>query len=105
MAVVQVGRHSYQGIVTQDITVSQSVTIASLANGAGNQTTVTITGAAVGDQVDVVPQVATGLQLTAEVSSANTVKIFARNDSGGTVNLGAQTFWFWITRLNPGLFT
>lgn len=105
MSVIQVNRHQYQGIVTQDLTVSLQVTIASLATGAGNQTTVTINGVAPGDFVDVIPQVATALQLTAEVSAANTVKIFARNDSGSTINLGAQTFWFWIARLNPALFT
>lgn len=105
MSVIQVGRHLYQGISTQDLTVALSVTIASLTTGSANQTTVTINGVLPGDFVDVIPQVATSLQLTAEVSAANTVKIFARNDSGGTINLGAQTFWFWIARLNPSLFT
>lgn|SRR6185312_16200458 len=105
MSAVQVNRHSYQGVATQDLTVSMQATIPSVATNAGTSVSVTIPGVAVGDFVDVIPQFATGLQITAEVSAANTVKIYARNDSGSTINLGAQTFWFWISRLNPGLFT
>lgn len=102
----QVNRNQYQGLYTQDITQKSSVTIPSVATGAGTSVTVTVTGAAVGDHVQVIPQVSLGgLNVTAYVSAANTVTIVARNDSGGTVNLGAQTFFIRVSRPNSGLYT
>lgn len=99
-------RNQYQGLFTQDITAKVSVTIASLTTGSGNVTSVTVNGAAVGDEVRVIPQVdVAGLGLSAYVSADNTVKIVARNDSGSTVNLGARTFFVRVSRPNSGLYT
>lgn len=99
-------RNQYQGLYTQDITLKASVTIPSVATAAGTSVTVTVNGAAIGDHVQVIPQVnIAGLGLSAYVSAANTVTIVARNDSGSTVNLGAQTFFIRVSRPNSGLYT
>ncbi|MDE2097311.1 MAG: hypothetical protein KGL39_08720 [Patescibacteria group bacterium] len=99
-------RNQYQGLFTQDITAKVSVTIPSVLTNAGTSATATITGAAIGDEVHVIPQVSVaGLLLSAYVSAANTVTIVARNDSGSTVNLGAQTFYIRVSRPNSGLYT
>jgi hypothetical protein len=64
----------------------------SLADGAGVTTTVTVSGAAVGDLVvasyagDLV-----GVLLTAYVSAANTVSVRFQNETTGTLDLGSAT--------------
>jgi hypothetical protein len=65
----------------------------SLAAGAQATTTVTVTGAAFGDfvQVSVSTDLA-GMTLTAYVSAANTVTIVLLNHTTGTINMNAQTF-------------
>lgn len=65
---------------------------ASLADGAGTTTTVTVTGALVGDfaiasfGVDVA-----GITVTAYVSAADTVSVRVQNESGGTLDLASTT--------------
>jgi hypothetical protein len=65
---------------------------ASLADGAGATTTVTVTGAALGDfalasfSLDL-----QGITLTAWVSATNTVSVRFQNESGGTLDLGSGT--------------
>jgi len=99
-------RNQYQGLYTQDITAKVSATIPSVATLSGTSVAVTVNGAAVGDHVAVIPQFApSGLLLEASVSAANTVTIKAYNTSGGTVNLGAQTFFIRVSRPNSGLYT
>lgn len=65
----------------------------SLSNGSQTSTTVTVTGAAVGD-----PAIAglssinaAGWFLSANVTSANTVTVTLMNHTGGTVDLGSGT--------------
>jgi len=64
----------------------------SLADGAGVTTTVTATGAALGDfalasfSLDL-----QGISVTAYVSSANTVSVRFQNESGGTLDLASGT--------------
>jgi len=64
----------------------------SLADGAGTTTTVTVTGAAVGDfalasfSLDL-----QGISVTAYVSSANTVAVRLQNESGGVLDLSSGT--------------
>jgi hypothetical protein len=98
-------RNLYQGLYNSQITIKASVTVPSVATAAGTSVTVTVTGAAVGDQVDFAFPVAHGLVISAEVSAANTVKVHVRNDSGGTVNLGAQLVPIIVSKLNTSLFT
>ena len=65
---------------------------ASLVDAAGETTTITVTGAAVGDfalvshGVDLV-----GISVTAYVSAANTVSVRFQNESGSTQNLTSST--------------
>lgn len=99
-------RNQYQGLYTQDITAKVSVTIPSVATGAGTSVTVTINGAAVGDHVQFIPQASLGgLVVMADVQSANTVNVKAVNFTGGTVNLGAITCFIRVSRPNSGLYT
>lgn len=64
----------------------------SLLDGAGETTTVTVTGAALGDfalaslGVDL-----QGITVTAYVSAANTVTVRLQNESGGTLDLASTT--------------
>lgn len=63
-----------------------------VASGAEDTTTVTVTGAALGDLA--VPSFSldlTGLIMTAYVSAANTVTVRWRNGTGGDVNLASGT--------------
>lgn len=64
-----------------------------LADGAGVTTTVTATGAALGDFVESVSFSLDlqGISLTAWVSAANTVSVRFQNESGGALDLGSGT--------------
>lgn len=64
---------------------------ASLADGASANTTVTVTGAALGDVVTGVSFSLDlqGVELTGYVSAADTVAVYFRNNTGGTIDLGA----------------
>lgn len=65
---------------------------ASLVDAAGVTTTVTCTGAAVGDYALVSFGVnLQGLTVTAYVSAANTVSVRIQNESGGTIDLASTT--------------
>lgn len=74
------------------LTGSATYDPASLADGAGATTTVTVTGAALGDLV--LPSFSVdlaGVSVTAYVSAANTVSVRFQNESGGTVDLASGT--------------
>ena len=66
---------------------------ASLIDGAGATTTVTVTGAVLGDFVTAVSFSLDlqGITLTAYVSAANTVSVRFQNESGGTIDLASGT--------------
>ena len=64
----------------------------SLADGAGETTTVTVTGAALGDFVLVSHGVdVAGISVTGYVSAADTVSVRLQNESGGTLDLASAT--------------
>ncbi len=71
---------------------SATFNAANLADGAGETTTITVTGAALGDfalvsfGVDVA-----GMTVTAYVSAADTVSVRVQNESGGAVDLASTT--------------
>lgn len=78
---------------------SVSVNPANIGAGAVGETTITITGAAVGDIV-VMGQPTAGLTAGlvvcgAYVSAADTVKVRIFNSTGGGVDEGAAT-WFYV---------
>lgn len=65
---------------------------ASLVDGAGETTTVTVTGAALGDFAEVSFSLTTsGISITAWVSAANTVSVRFQNESGGLLDIGSGT--------------
>jgi hypothetical protein len=70
-----------------------------ILNGAQTTTTVTATGAALGDSV--VPSFGIDLQgivMTAYVSAADTVTVTLRNDTGGAINLASSTLRVRVTK-------
>jgi hypothetical protein len=65
---------------------------ADLADGAGETTTVTVTGAALGDYAQASFSLdLQGITLTAWVSAANTVSVRFQNETTGSVNLAEGT--------------
>ena len=73
----------------------------SLADGAGVTTTVTSTGAALGDAVTAVSfsNDLQGITLTAWVSAANTVSVRFQNETGGTLDLASGTLRVRVIKL------
>lgn len=66
----------------------------SLADGAGVTTTVTVTGANVGDFAEAAfSNPLQGITVTAWVSAANTVSVRFQNESGGVLDLASGTLW------------
>lgn len=64
----------------------------SLADGAQTSTTVTVTGAVFGQVAMAAFSLDTqGIVLSAVVSSANTVRVTLRNNTGGSIDLGSGT--------------
>lgn len=64
----------------------------SLIDGAGISTTVTVTGAALGDVALASFSLSTqGITVTANVTAANTVTVRFQNETGGTIDLGSGT--------------
>lgn len=65
---------------------------ASLADGVGATTTIAVTGAALGDFVNVSHGVdLAGITVTAYVSAADVVSVRFQNESGGTLDLASAT--------------
>jgi hypothetical protein len=70
-----------------------------LTDGAGETTTVTVTGAALGDFAQASFSLNTsGITITAWVSAANTVSVRFQNESGGTLDIGSGTLRVRVTR-------
>lgn len=74
------------------LTGSATYDAPSLVDAAGVTTTVTVTGAALGDFVLVSLSVdLAGITVTGYVSAADTVSVRVQNESGGTVDLASAT--------------
>lgn len=85
-------RRLFQAIRTAFLFGSATYDAASLIDAAGATTTVTVTGAALGDFVLVSHGVdVAGITVTAWVSAANTVSVRFQNESGGTLDLASST--------------
>jgi len=64
----------------------------SLADGAGTTTTVTVTGAALGDfALPSFSLTTSGITITAWVSAVNTVSVRFQNESGGVLDIASGT--------------
>lgn len=72
----------------------------SVSSGAQTSTTVTVTGAAVGDSVRATFSLSlAGLQMTAYVSAANTVTVLLGNLTGGAVDLASGTLTVTVSKI------
>jgi hypothetical protein len=74
-----------------------------LPDGASTTTTVTVTGASLGNpcSVGLSTVVPGGMLLTANVTAANTVTVTLFNKSGGTVDVGGGTVWVHVQKPPP----
>lgn len=75
------------------LTGSKTFDAGSLVDAAGSTTTVTVTGAALGDFVEGVSLSVDlqGITVTGWVSAADTVSVRFQNESGGTLDLASAT--------------
>lgn len=82
------------------LTGSATFDPASLADGAGVTTTVTVTGAALGDFAEAsFSQALQGVLVTAWVSAANTVSVRFQNETGGVLDLASGTLRARVRKL------
>lgn len=81
-----------RGSVSGILTGSATFDAGSLADGVGETTTVTVTGAALGDFAVVSLGVSTqGITVTANVTAANTVTVRLQNETTGVIDLASTT--------------
>ncbi len=86
------------------LTGSATYDTASLADAAGATTTITVTGAALGDFVKVSLGVdLAGISVTGYVSATDTVAIRIQNESGGTLDLASTTVAVEVTPKTRGV--
>lgn len=93
--------------VFKDVWTSVStLDVASLADGVGATSTVTVNGVALGDFVLAVSMGVDlqGITVTAWVSAANTVSVRFQNESGGTLDLASTTLRLVVVSRQPGAF-
>lgn len=70
-----------------------------LSDGAGATTTVTVTGAALGDMAAASFSLTTsGITISAWVSAANTVSVRFQNESGGPLDINSGTLKAWVLK-------
>jgi hypothetical protein len=81
------------------LTATKTQNFGNIVDGALEATTITVTGAALGDVVAVSMSVdmPDGYHLSGQVESANVVKVVAHNESGGDVNLASGTLRAVVT--------
>jgi len=92
-------RRQFQDLFDVVASVTATVDPASLADGAGASTDVTVTGAALGDFVMAAPKVdVVDLIVDARVTAANTVTIRVQNESGSGANLASSTWNILVIR-------
>jgi hypothetical protein len=94
----------FDALATRDATIATKISTAltltgtatydppSLADGAGDTTTVTVTGAVLGDMALASFSLTTsGITITAWVSASDTVSVRFQNESGGILDIGSGT--------------
>jgi hypothetical protein len=94
-------RVSYENVKADNFSTYGTATYdpASLADGAGATTTVTVTGAVTGDAAFAsFSNDLQGILLTAWVSAADTVSVRFQNETGGTIDLANGTIRAWLRK-------
>jgi hypothetical protein len=87
----------YAGTWSREFYATATVDPASVPNGTYAAQLVTVTGAALGDFVNVAaPYDLAGMQMSASVQAANTVALYFRNDTGGALDLASGTWKFYV---------
>lgn len=89
------------GVINEPLNLLGSATYdpASLVDGAGVTTTVTVTGALLGDFAEATfSNALQGILLTAWVSASNIVSVRFQNETGGTIDLASGTLKAKVTR-------
>jgi hypothetical protein len=91
--------HAYAGFQTHFLYGSATWDAADIATGASTTTTVTVTGAELGDIVRASHSISlSGCSLSGYVSSADTVTVVLTNNTGGNVKLGSGTVRVDVTK-------
>ena len=104
MAVGRNERRQFQDVYQSVIPFSAVVDPASAIAGAEVSGTITVTGAAVGDVVEMAPGVdLQTLLLSYSVISANTVEWVLNNETAGTVDLASSTWKGLVKQYNVQL--
>ena len=97
---VDIGNNSYgvtigggTGVILQHLSATATWDPPSLNNGAVTSTTITVTGAGLGDIVNASHNQigSNNVIVSAHVQAADTVRVVLRNDSGGTLNITSGT--------------
>jgi len=87
---------------TRYITASKTWDPASLADGASDSTTITVTGAAITDRCLQSAHTAFGannIQVTTFVQAANTVRVVVTNHSGGVLDIASGTLYVTVVKV------
>lgn len=86
-------RRQFPGVYTEIFAGKATIDVASLADGVGATSTITVAGVALGDHVISIAHGVDlqGITVTGYVSAANTVSIRFQNESGGTLDLASTT--------------
>jgi len=92
MAVGRNDQRQFRDLFKSVIPFSASVNFASTVDGNEAVVDVTVAGAAIGDLVLIAPGIdVIDMGITAQVTAAGTVTVQTWNNTGGTIDLGAQT--------------
>lgn len=96
------GNVSFRGLFDRIFTYAGALDVASLADGAGASSSITVPGVALGDMVigRSLGVSTAGISVTADVTAANTVIVRFQNESGGTVDLASATLRLVVGRPN-----
>lgn len=100
------GRAQFGGLFSQFFTYLGTLDVASLADGVGATSTLTVLGVALGDQVLAISMGVDlqGITVTGYVSAANTVSIRFQNESAGTLDLASTTIRVLVGRPDEKFF-
>lgn len=99
-------RRQFQGVYTEVLCAKATVDVASLADGVGATSTVTVPGIVLGDHVISISHGVDlqGITVTGYVSAANTVAVRFQNESGGTLDLASTTLQVVVGKVDSALF-